>query len=94
MVPPHLREGAAVGVEKGRVLATLALAKGQRLLFSCPSPVKSPPAVPASFQRQPSALGAAPPKMGSLGDADEMIVSAEISADMLSPTYADELTAN
>jgi len=32
--------------------------------------------------------------MGSLGDADEMIVSAEISADMLSPTYADELTAN
>ena len=95
MVPPHVREGAAVGVEKGRVLATIALAKGQRLLFSCPSPVKSPPAVPATAQtaRQPSALGAAPPKMGSLVDADE-IVSAEISADMLSPTYADQLTAN
>ena len=93
MVPPHVREGAAHGVEKGRVLATIALSKGQRLLFSCPSPVKSPPAVPAAMAgaRQPSALGA-PPKMSPL-DADE-IVSAEISADMLSPTYADQLTAN
>lgn len=35
-----LKQGLGQGVEKGRVLANIALAKGQRIFFSCPSPVK------------------------------------------------------
>jgi hypothetical protein len=63
------------------VLAHIALAKGQRLLFSCPSPVKSPPhpKVPLAG----SALAAAPPVM-----AEPALLEPAHLADNLEPTYA------
>jgi len=51
-----LKQGLGQGVEKGRVLANIALAKGQRIFFSCPSPVKVP--FKARTPSRPSVLSA------------------------------------
>ena len=51
-----LKKGLGQGVEKGRVLANIALAKGQRIFFSCPSPAKAPSK--ARTPSRPSVLSA------------------------------------